>query len=209
MKATQVMSFDDGPRSKRRAILDAAVQSFGEVGYEATKWSSVADVVGIGQTALYHYFESKAHCLLTIMRVELERSHERFLEATADASDSIGELRLATAAAFSVTSAEIKQLRILQSNFSILANERSSAAEEAERQGCRAMMHQVEEDWTALLQRGVDRGEFRPQDTRLSAQVLLGTIVSVWRWYRPEGSVSLDDLSAFVSDGLTRMLVTD
>ena len=38
----------------------------------AHKWAKIADEVGIGQTALYHYFESKAHCLLTIMSLELE-----------------------------------------------------------------------------------------------------------------------------------------
>src|SRR5919108_2694469 len=74
----------DGPRSKRAAILAAAVTKFGEVGYEATKWSDIAGEVGIGQTALYHYFESKAHCLLTIMSLELTRSLERFREVTAD-----------------------------------------------------------------------------------------------------------------------------
>ena len=61
----------EGPRSKRARILTAAIDSFGQDGYEHTKSAKVADEVGIGQTALYHYFESKAHCLLTIMSMEL------------------------------------------------------------------------------------------------------------------------------------------
>ena len=61
----------DGPRSKRRMILDAAIDNFGGVGFEHTKWATIASQVGIGQTALYHYFESKVHCLLTIMSTEL------------------------------------------------------------------------------------------------------------------------------------------
>ena len=65
-----------GGRSKSEAILSAAISVFGEFGYDTTKWSSVADRVGIGQTALYHYFESKAHCLLTIMRLQLERDRD-------------------------------------------------------------------------------------------------------------------------------------
>ena len=66
----------DGDRRARarsaRVILAAAIDSFGADGYEHTKWAKIADEVGIGQTALYHYFESKAHCLLTIMSLELE-----------------------------------------------------------------------------------------------------------------------------------------
>ena len=64
----------EGPRSKRALILTAAIEKFGKDGYEHTKWATIADQVGIGQTALYHYFESKAHCLLTIMSLELARS---------------------------------------------------------------------------------------------------------------------------------------
>ena len=44
----------DGPRSKRGVILQAAVDRFGRDGFEHTKWATVADEVGIGQTALYH-----------------------------------------------------------------------------------------------------------------------------------------------------------
>ena len=76
----QALAETEGPRSKRAVILAAAIDSFGHDGYEHTKWAKIADEVGIGQTALYHYFESKAHCLLTIMSLELSRSLERFRE---------------------------------------------------------------------------------------------------------------------------------
>src|SRR5205807_10292238 len=54
-------------RSKREGILAAATAYFGEHGYEDTKWADVAAAVGIGSTALYHYFESKQHCLYVII----------------------------------------------------------------------------------------------------------------------------------------------
>ena len=53
-------------------ILIAATAYFGEHGYEDTKWADVAAAVGIGSTALYHYFESKLHCLYVIMADALE-----------------------------------------------------------------------------------------------------------------------------------------
>src|SRR3954468_11940778 len=52
---------------KRRDILDAATRRFGADGYEHTKWADIAADVGVGPTALYHYFESKQHCLYVIM----------------------------------------------------------------------------------------------------------------------------------------------
>jgi AcrR family transcriptional regulator len=54
-------------RSKREDILRTATRYFGENGYEATKLADVAAAVGIGSTALYHYFESKLHHLYVIM----------------------------------------------------------------------------------------------------------------------------------------------
>jgi AcrR family transcriptional regulator len=54
-------------RGKRDEILWTATAYFGENGYEATKLADVAAAVGIGSTALYHYFDSKLHCLYVIM----------------------------------------------------------------------------------------------------------------------------------------------
>src|SRR5262249_9020782 len=78
-------------RSKQDEILRTATAYFGEYGYEATKLADVAAAVGIGSTALYHYFESKLHCLYVILadalgvfRTEFDRqssAHEDFIEA--------------------------------------------------------------------------------------------------------------------------------
>src|ERR1700744_5581887 len=55
------------PRNKRGEIVAVATEFFGENGYEDTKWADVASAVGLGPTALYHYFESKQHCLFEIL----------------------------------------------------------------------------------------------------------------------------------------------
>src|SRR5215211_6416019 len=155
----------ESPRSKRRVILDAAIDNFGRVGFEHTKWATIADQVGIGQTALYHYFESKAHCLLTIMRLELQRSHEMFLKATADEPDPMQALRAAVRAAYAVSERDVLQMRILQSNVAILAVPRNSEREETERLAARELVHQIENAWTGLLERGMSDGVFVRRDS--------------------------------------------
>ena len=42
----------------------------------------VAKAVGIGSTALYHYFESKLHCLYEIMAEALASDREKFERVT-------------------------------------------------------------------------------------------------------------------------------
>jgi AcrR family transcriptional regulator len=205
--AARLAEPDDGPRSKRAAILAAAISSFGKSGYDATKWSAVADRVGIGQTALYHYFESKAHCLLTIMRIELQRSLDMFLEATKDQPDPMSALRAAVRAAFAVSEHDVLQMRILQNNIAILAVPRGSKREETERLAARDLVHRIEAAWTELLERGMAEGAFVRRDPHVLALNMLGMIVSVWRWFRPKGTVTLAEVSSLTEDCCVRIVV--
>lgn len=196
----------ESPRSKRKVILDAAVANFGSVGYEHTKWATVAKEVGIGQTALYHYFESKAHCLLTIMSTELTRYHERFEAAVEGSADAASALRAVIASAYDITESEALQARILLHHIDMLATPRSSAREEEERMRAREMVRVIERNWTALLGRGMDSGEFPRRDEKELGRFVLGLINSVWSWYRPGGSRTLPEISESVMGACVRMV---
>jgi TetR/AcrR family transcriptional regulator, cholesterol catabolism regulator len=202
----QTLAETEGPRSKRGSILTAAIESFGKDGYEHTKWAKIADEVGIGQTALYHYFESKAHCLLTIMSLELARSLERFREVTADVTPADKALEAAIAAAYDVTPREVLQMRILQSHMDLLAKPRPSEREEAERQRARALVRDIESEWTALLQRGMKAKDFPKRDPHAMATVVLALVVSVWRWYRPGGPMTLDQVRELITGAALRVV---
>ncbi|MCT9138036.1 MULTISPECIES: TetR/AcrR family transcriptional regulator [Streptomyces] len=206
--ATKIVEPEAGPRSKRAAILAAAVDHFGEAGFEATKWSTVAERVGIGQTALYHYFESKTHCLLTIMRLELQRSHDKFTEATEDVAEPVEALRAAVRAAYDVSDQEVLQMRILQNHMDLLSGPRKSKREEAERVAARQLVQVVERDWTNLLVRGMSQGAFPLRDAQLLGASVLGLIVSVWRWYRPSGPTPLSEVSELIEGACVRMVAT-
>lgn len=196
----------DGPRSKRKVILDAAVSNFGSVGYEHTKWATVASEVGIGQTALYHYFESKAHCLLTIMSAELTRYHERFTIAVEDAADAETALRAAISSAYDVTESEALQARILLHHIDMLAAPRSSEREEEERIRARQLVRVVERDWSGLLERGMNAGEFPQRDEVELGRFVLGLINSVWNWYRPGGDRPLSEVADSVMGACFRLV---
>ena len=196
----------ESPRSKRTVILDAAVAHFGSVGYEHTKWATVAQDVGIGQTALYHYFESKAHCLLTIMTAELTRYHERFEAAVEGSADAGTALRAAVASAYDITESEALQARILLHHIDMLATPRSSAREEEERVRAREMVRVVEKAWSDLLGRGMDSGEFPRRDEKELGRFVLGLINSVWNWYRPAGGRSLSEVAESVTDACVRLV---
>lgn len=198
----------EGPRSKRRQILAAAIDSFGKGGYEHTKWAKIAGEVGIGQTALYHYFESKAHCLLTIMSMELDRSLQRVREVTADVADAGKALEAAVQSAYDVTPREVMQMRILQNHMDLLAAPRQSEREEAERMTARALVREIEQEWTEMLRRGMAHGVFPERDPHAMALLVLGMVVSVWRWYRPGGQMSLDHVREMMTGACLRVVGT-
>src|ERR687898_676295 len=75
------------PGVKKEQILEVAIDYFGRYGYEETKWADVAAAVDIGSTALYHYFESKQHCLFEIMAKTVSDYRERFDRITGAHTD--------------------------------------------------------------------------------------------------------------------------
>jgi AcrR family transcriptional regulator len=196
----------ESPRSKRAVIIATAIDRFGEEGFEHTKWATIADDVGIGQTALYHYFESKVHCLLTIMRLELSGSVERFHAATASAPDAGAALVAAVASAYEASPRDALQRRILQNHMDLLATPRPSKKEEEERLLCRSLVQEIEHNWTDLVRKGIDEGVFHVDDALLTARMLLALVVGVWRWYRPGGEMTLDQITDVMADAAGRLV---
>src|SRR5437660_12727999 len=108
-----IMAAGTSSRSKREGILTAATAYFGEHGYEDTKWADVAAAVGIGSTALYHYFESKLHCLYVIMADALETFRSDFERITAENDDFLDALVLVLRAGYELTDQEVLRNRVL------------------------------------------------------------------------------------------------
>ena len=204
---TSTVPRTESARSKRTAIVAAAVDRFGSDGYEHTKWAAIADDVGIGQTALYHYFESKAHCLLTIMRLELTQSLSRFQDVTGSIDDPAQALALAVRSAYDGSARDALQRRILQNHRDLLSTPRPSEKEEQERLRSRELVRDIEKAWTDLIRRGVESGAFADRDVELSARMALALVVGVWRWYRPGGPHSLEEIGVLTSDAVLRVVV--
>ena len=196
----------ESARSRRPDIVAAAVDRFGSDGYEHTKWATIAEDVGLGETALYHYFESKAHCLLTIMRTELADSLERFERVTRLEADPTAALRKSIMSAYEGGPRDALQRRILQNHVDLLGAPRPWEKEEQERQRSRALVREIEDAWTDLIRRGMRSGAFADRDPQMSARMVLALVVGVWRWYRPGGPHTLDEIGVITSDAVLRVV---
>jgi AcrR family transcriptional regulator len=185
------------PRSKRDAIIASATEYFGRHGYEYTKWADVAEAVGIGSTALYHYFESKLHCLYEIQASAVHADREKFDRVTAEHDDFAEALKAVLDAAFDLTELEVLRNRVLVAEQSLVGVHRTSPREEEARQLARSHMRDLEFAWATFLTRGMEQGAIPQADPRLLTRAILGLYNSVWHWYRPRGSLSLEEVRDF------------
>ena len=172
-------------RSKREDILAKATAYFGEHGYEDTKWADVAAAVGIGSTALYHYFESKQHCLYVIMADALESFRKDFHRIASEYDDYLEALVAVLRSGYDLTEQEVLRNRLLVAEQGLVGIPRGSRREEEARALARARMREIEFAWATFLVRGMEQGHVPEADARLLTRALLGLYNSVWHWYRP------------------------
>jgi AcrR family transcriptional regulator len=184
-------------RSKRDAIISNAIEIFSRDGYEDSKWADVAQAVGIGATALYHYFESKVHCLYVILAEALEHHLDEFERVTKSADSFEQGLDDALRAGFRLSEHEMARMRILVSEQDLVGVARKSEREEAARSLARERLRRLEFAWSTFLVRGMDQQVIPEADPLMLARALLGVYTSVWRWYRTGGAVQLSQVEDF------------
>jgi AcrR family transcriptional regulator len=172
-----------------------ATQYFGENGYEDTKWADVATAVGLGPTALYHYFESKQQCLFEILveafedaQVEFDRLAEgEFVEA----------FPALVRGCFERDARQVCRARVLVAEQGLVRHPRAAPREEDARQKAFGLVKAYEEAWRELLAGGMAAGAIPQTDPDLLTRAVIGIYNSVWHWYRPEGKLTLDRVADF------------
>jgi AcrR family transcriptional regulator len=188
------------PGVKRERILEVAIDAFGRYGYEDAKWADIAAAVGIGPTALYHYFESKQHCLYEIMGQAVADFQARFDRITAAHDDWIEALVALLVDAFDLTDQEVQRNRVLMAEQGLIGIHRTAPREEAARATARTRTRDLEFAWGTFLARGMQQGHLPESDPKLLARAALGLYNSVWHWYRPGGTLALRDVGRFFVD---------
>lgn len=196
-RATKGAGVGTSSRSKRADILNAAAEHFGRQGYEDTKWADIAADVGVGSTALYHYFESKLHCLFEIMSDTLQEFRTRFDDATQAHPAFEDAMPAILHANFDLTEDLVSRCRVLVAEQGRLSQPRASEREEDARQRARAHTRDLEMAWANFLSRGMATGVIPETDPQMLTRAVLGLHNSVWHWYRARGNLTLADVEAF------------
>ena len=180
-------SVEQTEASRLEVILDQAAWLFYERGYGAVGMRTIAEVVGVRASSLYHYFDSKTDLLYQISLGVTRDFIDQLLPILEDpipyperATSFIRghiELRWHRRHWISTTLQELRSLE----------TERSE-----EIAGYLRTYQRTVQDFIA---QGVAAGAFQVGDPWLAGVALLDMINGVNGWYRPQGSRSLNQIA--------------
>jgi AcrR family transcriptional regulator len=182
--------------AREEQVRAAALCLFKEKGYHATSMRDIANAVGINKGSLYSYIKSKEDLLIPVFERAMGVLLVQIEQITADPSLPPTErLKRAIHAHVTAVADNLDVLTVYLSEWRQLAAE-SLATNRAQRERYAALFHQI-------LRDGVATGEFRPMDTRIVMLGMIGMCNYLFRWYRPDGRLTPDQ----VADELIEMVM--
>jgi AcrR family transcriptional regulator len=166
------------------AVLDVAIATFNERGYDATSIALLAERLGTSKSALYYHVRGKEELLQRALDRALA-ALEAVLDA-ADAASAIARLEAVLRGAVHVLVADLPSVTLL-----LRVRGNTDAEREALRRR-RAIDHRVERLVEAARAEGSLRADV---DAGTTSRLLFGMINSLAEWYRPDGGLDADALA--------------
>lgn len=171
----------------RDDILEAAAQVFRKKGFHGASMANIAEAVNLQKASLYHHVSSKQEILFEL----LDRALEMLLERTAP----IASLDLP---------ADERLCKMIREYLQILAENTDLSAvllfEHRSLEGRQHARHLPNRDkfealWRGVLTDGVRSKMFVCDDIPLTARAILGILNWTITWYRPNGTLTVEQIA--------------
>jgi AcrR family transcriptional regulator len=177
------------PREERWAeLIGVATQVFYEKGYDAASLQDIADRLGMLKGSLYYYIQSKEDLLFDVISA-VHKDGLAVVRARADTpGDPLQRLRHVIVGHVEHTCANLVPTAVFLHELSALPPERR-----LEVLGSEHAYQAVFRDLIELAQKdGLVRADLDP---RLAALSVLGSTNWVYRWFRPGGDFSAEQIA--------------
>lgn len=175
------------PHSPRGRLLAKAAHLFKEKGYERTTVRDIAREVGIQSGSIFHHFRSKEDILYAVMEETILFNTERMRAAVACAQTPQDKV-------LALIRCELESvLGVTGEAMAVLVYEWRSLSEENQRR-ILELRDIYESIWLAALKEAKAAG-LMSADTFIARRFLTGALSWTVTWFRPQGSLSLDDLA--------------
>ena len=179
-------------KARRDEIIDASARVFARQGYHATGIAELCAVNGLGKGAFYHYIESKEELLAAI--------HDRVMDEVMLGADRVAEAGGTPSAQLMMLGDELLDVIHRYPDHVWVFLHEFPALTAARAEQFRTRRRKYERRVEAVLQAGIDAGEFRALDARLTALAWLGMHNYTYLWLKPGGRVSARDVAKQFSE---------
>ena len=184
-----------GDASRREALLRAAARLFVEKGFEATTTRDIADAVGMRSGSPFYHFRSKQDLLKAAMAEGLETGYRRLQAAIDGIDDAEHRLRaLIRTHLGNLLEGECEAPMLLYESRSLDAAARAEIATITDR---------YQKPWQATLDDLAAVGKL-PSSAPPARLLLFGMLNWTPQWYRPDGGLSLDQVTECVVSMLVK-----
>ena len=179
--------------AKLDSILDAALTSFAEQGFNGASMRTIAGSAGTSLSNLYNYFPSKDDLLVAVLKDANDELLRRLADRLGDADTGPTERLRAAVHAYVEFSTDHRLASIVaMSEFRYLEGESRQDVVEAR--------DSTERIFVDLVMEGVEAAEFGTNHPREAARAILLLCATVSTWYQPDGALTPDALAAQQAD---------
>lgn len=177
----------------REQLIDIAARMFDTKGYAQTGMGDIAREIGLGRSAVYHYFRNKEEILAALVEAEALTPSHQLQELIDDASLTAG-IRLRRAIVEGI-------VRRLSSGSRFLLFSRLEAQIPEHLGGLyNQSRRQIYEFYVRCISDGIASGEFRDIDPKIAAFAVIGMANWTSRWYSPAGPKTPRQIAEVIAD---------
>ncbi|MCD5422856.1 TetR/AcrR family transcriptional regulator [Rhodococcus pyridinivorans] len=179
---------DQNGRDTGELIYDCAVDLMYERGFHGTSLRDVAKAVGVQMSTLYYYYNSKQALLLFIMTRTTNALSEMVRAAMKPGQTPIEQLERAITAHVEFHAQRPKEARIAETELRSLEPENLKEIV--------TIRDEYEEIFATAIKAGQICGDFGSADVRITVRAMLVALTDVANWFKPDGRLTLDEVSA-------------
>ena len=161
-------------KDKNQRIVEAATRVFANKGYAGASVADIADTAAVGKGTVYEYFSSKEDLFFAVFEDYMQRSGKQATVSISALGGSASERLLALSDATMGLWDDINEVFTLTMEF--WAASASSQMQDRFKTAFRDLYKEFRKVIIALIQEGIERGEFR-KDIRIEsvAAAMVGT----------------------------------
>lgn len=179
-------------QTRLQQIVSKATEVFDRAGYTNASMEDIARAVGLAKPTLYHYVKSKAEILYLIHRDFMGETFAAMEARAGKRLSATEELRAVIRDIIRLMETHRPSVRVFFESFRDLPPK--------QRQAIVAQRDRYSRGLISVIRRGVERGEFRKVDPKLTALAVFGMCNWAYQWYEPRGKLSARQVADAFAD---------